>query len=273
MEEIDTMLKAVKYFGEVGIGVTAPQLFRADDRKIYVVKLQSNQIGSKVLANEFIAAKIGEIMGLCFPLSDVIEITEQTINQNPHLTELGIIAGRHFASQYLNHTEYLKKNNLNKAVNIPEMAGVILFDHMFHNHDRNKNTKNILLRKENTGFRIYAIDNSHLIRSGTWTLKTINALSGAIFSYYRQSYGLLLNSYLCSQDFLPYIEKVANISNEDIENLVQEIPREWLPDSAERQAFQEFIIIRTGMVEKIWDVLCNHIPKSRGGRQWWYSKE
>lgn len=267
------MLRAVKHFGEVGIGVTAPQLFRADDRKIYVVKLQSHQIGSKVLANEFIAAKIGKIMGLCFPFSDVIEITEQTINQSPHLTKLGIIPGRHFASQFLNHTVYLRKNNVKKAVNVLEMAGVILFDHMFHNPDRNNNTKNILLRKENTGFRIYAIDNSHLVRSSKWTLKTINTLSEAIFTYYRQSYGLLLNNYLCPQDFLPYIEKVANISDKDIENLVQEIPGEWLPDSEERQALQEFIIIRKGMVEKIWDVLCNHIPKSRGGRQWWHSKE
>jgi hypothetical protein len=267
------MLKAVKYFGDVGIGVTSPQLFRADDRKIYVVKLQYGQLGSKVLANEFIAAKIGGIMGLCFPFSDIIEITEEIISQSSHLTRLGAIPGLHFASRFLNHTEYMKKNNLNKAVNTLEMAGVILFDHMFHNSDRNNNTKNILLRKEHTGFRIYAIDNSHLIRSGKWTLKTINSLSGAIFPYCRQSYGLLLKDHLSPQDFLPYIEKVANISDEDIESLVQQIPGEWLPDSAERQALEKFITIRKGMVEKVWDVLCNHIPKSRGGRQWWHSKK
>jgi hypothetical protein len=265
------MLIAMKHFGNVGVGVTSPQLFRANDRNFYVVKLQNNLLGSKVLVNEFLAAKLGEIMGLCFPVSSSIEIGEETIQQSPQLQASGIVAGRHFASQYLNHTEYVGKNNLFKADNITEMAGILLFDYMFHNADRTNNKKNLLLRKDEAGCRIYAIDNSHLFRTARWTIAHLNSISRIIKPYYRYSYGLLLRDWLSPPHFLPYVKKVKEMSCESIHELVAKIPEEWLSDDAERQALIDYIILRRDMVEDIGEVLYKHIPMSRGGYQWWYS--
>jgi hypothetical protein len=264
------MLIAVKYLGNVGVGVTSPQLFRANDRKIYVVKLQNNRVSSKVLANEILAAKFGEIMGLCFPASGIIEITEKIVQENRQLIELGAISGLHFASRFLNRTEYVGKHNLDKAVNTVEMAGVILFDHMFHNSDRNSNRKNLLLRQEDDGYKIYAIDNSHLLGSGRWTLGSLNRLGLKINIYYRYCYGLLLKNRLSPQDFLPYLERITQLTDEHIENLVREIPNEWLPNESERQALTHYIKLRRDMVEEIGRKLYNHIPKARGGHQWWH---
>jgi hypothetical protein len=264
------MLIAVKYLGNVGVGVTSPQLFRADDKKVYVVKLQNNRVSSKVLANEFLAAKFGEIMDLCFPASDIINITEKTVQENRQLLELGVISGRHFASRFLNRAKYVGKNNLDKAVNIVEMAGVILFDHLFHNSDRNSNRKNLLLRQEAAGYKIYAIDNSHLFESGSWTLGSLNSLRSKINIYYRDCYGLLLRKCLSPQDFLPYLEKITQLTDEHIVNLVQEIPNEWLPEKSERQELIHYIKLRRDMVDKIREKLCNHIPEARGGHQWWH---
>ena len=164
------MLIAVQYIGSVGVGVTRPQFFRADDEQIYVVKLQNNRLGSKVLVSEFLAAKLGELMNLCFPTSAIILINEQTVQKNQSLIPPEISLGRHFASLYLTNTEYVGKHNIYQAINTAEMAGVLLFDHMFHNADRADNRKNLLLRQEDDGYKIYAIDNSHLFRSGRWTL-------------------------------------------------------------------------------------------------------
>jgi len=262
------MLLAVEYLGSVGVGVTGPQFFRADDGKIYVVKLQNNRLGSKVLVSEFVAAKFGEIMGLCFPSSGIIEINEQILQQSQCLTTPEISLGRHFASLYLEHTEYVGKHNLYQGINTAEMAGVLLFDHMFHNPDRAKNRRNLLIRQEDDGYKIYAIDNSHLFRSGRWTLESINSLGTKIKPYDRYSFGLLLRDYLSPQDFLPYLEKVATIRDEDIEAIVREIPDEWLPNRAERQGLANHIKIRCAMAEKIWDILCKYIPKVRGGSRW-----
>lgn len=261
------MLIAMKHFGNVGVGATLPQLFRANDRNFYVVKLQNNQLGSKVLANEFLAAKLGEILGLCFPAGRSIQIEKETIRQSWKLRELGIAAGRHFASQYLNHTEYLCENNLLKATNITEMAGTLLFDYMFHNADRTNNKKNLLLRKEETGYKIYAIDNSHLFRSARWTVDHLNNIARIIRVYCRCSYGLLLRNWLSPVDFLPYVKKVQEISYKTIQKVVAEIPEEWLPDDKERQVLIHYIVLRKDMAEDICEVLYKQIPKSRGGYQ------
>lgn len=258
------MLIAVEHLGKVGVGVTSPHFFRADDGNIYIVKLQNNRLGPKVLANEFLAAKLGEFLGLCFPPTDIIEINEQTLLQDPYLSESCISLGRHFASRYLDNSVYVDKDNLGKAVNIAEMAGVILFDHMFLNADR-ASKKNLLLRQEDTGYKIYAIDNSHLFQSGKWSAKSLNILGTKKKVFERYSFKTLLSDYLSPQDFLPYLGKIEKISDEQIDKLVHEIPAEWLPDEAERQALAHFIKLRRNMAEQIWEKLCRHIPKVHGG--------
>jgi len=262
------MLIAEEYLGSVGVGVTSPQFFRAHDGKVYVVKLQNNRLGPKVLVNEFIAAQFGEIMGLCFPTSGIIEINEQTLQENQCPMTPEISLGRHFASLYLEHTEYVGKHNLHQGMNTAEMAGVLLFDHMFHNPDRAKNRRNLLIRQEDAGYKIYAIDHSHLFRSGRWTLESLNSLGTKMKPYARYSFGMLLNDYLSPQDFLPYLKKVATISNNDIETIVEKIPDEWLPDKPERQGLAHHLKIGCDMAEKIWDTLCGYIPKARGGYRW-----
>lgn len=266
------MLIAVEYLGSVGVGVTGPQFFRADDEKIYVVKLQNNPLGPKVLVNEFLAAKFGTIMDLCFPPGGIIEINKQTLqkSQCPMTPEISL--GHHFASLYLEHTEYVGKHNLSQGINIGELAGVMLFDHMFHNTDRVNNKRNVLMRQEDAGYKIYAIDNSHLFRSGRWTFESLTSLDTRIKPYYRYLFGILLKDYLSPQDFLPYLKKVAIISNEDIETIVAEIPEEWLPDKPERQELVRHIKMQRDMTEKIWDTLCGYIPKARGGYRWLYGR-
>lgn len=259
------MLTAVEYLGNVGIGVTAPHFFRANDEKIYVVKLQNNKLGPKVLVNEWIAAKFGHSMGLCFPKSDIIMVNKQFPENNSCSTVPPITLGPQFASQYLEHTEYIGKHNIANVINITDMAGVILFDHMFHNADRANNRKNIFIRQEENGRRIYAIDHSHLFRSGRWTIPSLTNLMPRIKSYCHYSFGLLLRDYLSANDFLPYLEKLAKCSNENIEQIIADIPSEWLPDNSERQTLVSYIKMRFDMTENIWKFLCNYIPRSRGG--------
>jgi hypothetical protein len=259
------VLTAIEHVGAVGVGATSPQYFRASDNKLYIVKLQSNKLGPKVLANEYLAVRLGQLIGLCFPPGGIIGIGEELLQKYPCLLAEGATSGRHFASQYLSDTEYLVKENIDKASNLTEMAGIILFDHLFHNADRCCNKKNLLLRRENQICKIYAIDNSHLFRVGKWTIKSLHKLSTSKKVYHHRHYGLLLKNCLYPHDFLPYLKKLNALSDELIENLVSEIPVEWLPDRAERAALTQHIRIRRNLAEELWHKLCKHIPQERGG--------
>lgn len=265
------MLVAIEYLGKVGVGVTLPQFFRAHDGNIYVVKFQNTRLGSRVLVSELFAAKLGKLMGLCFPPSDIIELDNTLLAAEPYLQDIGLEPGKYFASRYLACAEYLGRDRLTTVVNIADIAGVILFDHMFHNADRAKNQKNLLLRLENEHYIIYAIDNSHLFRSSRWTIESLENLGTKIKIYYYQHYRKLLKDLLNPKDFLPYVESARAITDAQIDCIVKEIPGEWLPEASDRLALAAYAKLRRDMAEEVFDKLLRCIPRSRGGRKWLFS--
>ena len=257
------MLVAVKYLRPVGLGVTSPQLFRASDGQIYVVKLQNNRLGPKVLANELLGARFGELLGLCFPPSSIIELDEQVLNSSRRLKMAGVGPGLHFASQCLSDVRYLSPDNLSKAVNRKEMAGVMLFDHLFHNLDRTLNRRNLLLRREADGYRIYAIDNSHLFRRGRWTQESLAKLGPEIKINRYRCYGTLLKHFFQPDWFDEYVTKINKLSDQYLHQLIAEIPWEWLPHAGDRQALERFLITRRDMTTEIAGCLAAQIPNKK----------
>lgn len=254
------MLIALEYLGSVGIGVTSPQLFRANDGKLYVVKLQNNRLGTKILVNEYVAWWFGQYMGLCFPPSGLIKIDEQVLRNNRKLRLAKISHRLHFASQYLHKNRYVGKSELQNAANKQAMAGVMLFDVMFHNIDRSKNRKNLLVCREEANNVLYAIDNSHLFIRGRWSIQSLKKLSERIVINQWRAYGWLLNHFLVAEDFSPYVAKVKSIKDEDLDFLIASIPEEWLPLPSEREALREYMMIRRNLIDDIMAALYRLIP-------------
>jgi len=258
------MLMALEYLGSVGVGVTSPQLFRANDGKVYVVKLQNNCMGPKVLVNEYVASWFGTYMGLCFPPSGLIEIDQQVLQEKRRFRRRVIKPGPHFASQYLHRNRYVTRHDLQKASNKTAMAGIILFDHMFHNIDRTKNRKNLLVCHEDAVYMLYAIDNSHLFVRGRWNAESLEKLAGKITINHWRTYGWLLKHFLERSDFIPYATKVKSLGQHKLAALVQSIPEEWLPKSKEREALLSYMNTRCLMVDEIVSKLCQSIPDING---------
>ena len=57
-------------------GGAQSQLMLGADGKLWVVKFQNNPQGVRVLANELIATRLAEAVGLTVPATDVVEVTE-----------------------------------------------------------------------------------------------------------------------------------------------------------------------------------------------------
>jgi len=251
---------AIAYLGPMGCGATRPQLFRADDGKVYVVKLQSNRLGPKVLANEALAAALGRHLQLPFPPSGVIRIAATALAGSRKGVGDRITAGLHFASEFLPRCKYVCRHNLSKAQNKTEMAGVILFDHLLNNLDRTLNRKNLLLHPEGAGYKLYAIDNTHLFKRGKWAAGDLYRQRDEIKVNYRRTFGWLLKYFLTPDDFAPYVARVKGLSDADIAAAVDAIPLEWLPDQNEREVLAEFIGYRRDLAEKVADRLTALIP-------------
>lgn len=242
------MYRALQYLGPVGLGATAPQLFRAEndkgDVKVCVVKLAANRLGAKVLVNELVAAQFGKWLNLCFPPGGIIDISPDIIGNSRRLKTAKVAPGWHFACEYLQGAGYVSKYSLHRAVNKEQMAGVMLFDHLFHNPDRTENRKNLLIRREAAGYKLYAIDNSHLFRRGKWTISMLQALTDTITLNYRRSYGVLLKYYLRPDHLFAYAAAVEKLDETQLVAFTDSIPAGWLPEKTERQALLAFIAAR-----------------------------
>lgn len=253
------MLTAVSYLKPVGRGVTAPHLFSADDGESYVVKFQSNKLGPKVLVNEWLAARLGQRWQLCFPPSDMMALSQDVIGQG-HLS-YRVQPGVHFASQFIHGCRYLNRFLLHRAVNKAEMAGVILFDHLFHNVDRTRNPRNLLAKQTTTGWRIYAIDHSHLFIRGKWTPDSLEKLVEKVMINNQRFFGALLRRYLQADDFLPFLQAIETTTDADFAAIVNEIPREWLPGDEERELLIRWLSRRRGYAPDIVEQLCRLISR------------
>lgn len=255
------MLNAVQYLGPVGIGATSPQLMKGDDGKIYIVKLQNNRLGAKVLANELLATRYGEELNLCFPPGGMISLTADFIKRNLFLYLNRVKPGIHYACLYFKHTRYVDRPHLFKAINKEQMAGVMLFDHLFHNLDRTWNRRNLLIRREEAGYVLYAIDNSHLFKRGVWTIRTLEKLSQEIEINKRRCYGLLLKHFFTREHLESYVQKIKQLADDQLSSIVAGIPVEWLPDKNERQALLQYLIVRRDMTDEIAAKLCECMKK------------
>lgn len=253
-------LTAIAYIGSMKLGATSPQLFRGSDQQLYVVKLLGNKVGPKALANEFLAAELGEQLGLCFPVSGIISIDEKLLTKNRRLRKAGVVAGPHFACKYISKTFYVDRTSLNRVVNKAEMAGVMLFDHLVHNVDRTVNRKNLIIRREAAGYHMYAIDHSHLFKRGRWTMAQLAALENDLSVNTRRTYGLLLKYFLQPDDFLPYAQAISQWSDEYLSQTVAAIPEQWLADQGERQALLKHLLCRRNQINQIMASLTRLIP-------------
>src|SRR5260221_1756896 len=121
-------------------GGAQSHLMRADDGHYYVVKFQNNPQHVRVLANELLATRLAERIGLPVPHADVIEVDAWLIAQTQELhvqmgsKTSGCQPGLQFASRYAVDPltgqvfDYLPEAMLERVRNLEAFAGMLAFD-------------------------------------------------------------------------------------------------------------------------------------------------
>src|SRR5436309_3310358 len=139
-------LSAVRHIRRLA-GGTQPQLVRASDGKLYVAKFKNNPRHIRVLANEFVATRLGLWLGLPMPQVEMIEVSEWLVAKSPELSiEIGdtvvpCSTGLQFASPYVGGLEQncvldsVPANMLDVVVNRVDLARVLVFDKWAGNCD------------------------------------------------------------------------------------------------------------------------------------------
>src|SRR5438270_7278259 len=122
-------VQAVQHVRRMRGGAQA-HLMRADDGHFYVVKFQNNPQHLRVLANEYLATRLAEALGLPVPATEVVEVNEWLISNTPELeietagTSVRCHAGLQFGARYVctpaegQVFDYLPESMLAKVKNV-----------------------------------------------------------------------------------------------------------------------------------------------------------
>lgn len=217
-------------------GGAQSHLMRADDGDYYVVKFQNNPQHVRVLANDFMASRLAERIGLPVARAEMIEVDSWLIEHTP---ELNIqLAGRtircepgvQFASRYVIDPaegtvfDYLPEPTLSQVRNLKDFAGMLLIDKWTCNANGRQAAfwKRARERKYTASF----IDQGYCFNAAEWNFPD-SPLRGI---YLRNEVYQWVRDW---DDFEPWLGKLEGLDPNIIGEIAGRIPPEWYESDAD----------------------------------------
>ncbi len=226
------------------------------DGKLWVVKFQNNPQHLRVLANELIATRIAEAVGLTVPASDVVEVTEWLVRNTPEMTvHLGrgeiarCAAGLQFGSAFVGGlmpgqvVDYLPESQMDEVRNLAEFAGMLCVDKWAGNCNGRQAV--FERRPRERKYRAAFIDQGFCFNAGEWTFPDA-ALRGV---FARNQVYLRVTGW---DSFEPWLSRVEDFAAEKLWAIAECVPPEWYGgDTAVLERLMETMLLRRGRVREL----------------------
>jgi hypothetical protein len=235
-------------------GGAQSHLMRADDEQYYVVKFQNNPQHVRVLANEFLAARLAERVGLPVPRGEVIEVGEWLIANTPELhvqlagTKSPCRPGLQSGSRYAVDPrvgqvfDYLPEEVLPRVRNLDAFAGVLALDKWTCNAN---GRQAVFCRKaRERSYSAVFIDFGHCFNHGEWTFPD-SPLRGvyAWNNVYERVTGW--------RAFEPWLDAIEHFDADYAFRAAEEIPPEWYGDADALESLIAQLMVRRERVREL----------------------
>lgn len=236
-------------------GGAQAQLMRCADGGYYVVKFQNNPQGVRILANELLAVRIAERLGLPTPPAAVVEVRQTLIqNSDDMVIQLGrgrapYTPGAQFGSRYPGSPaecavyDFLPEEALREVANLDDFWGMLVFDKWTCNTN---GRQAIFFRKAGeTHYRVWMIDNGFCFNAGEWNFPDA-PLRGlyARHRVYEKVHGI--------DAFEPWLARVEKMDASAIGDMASGIPPEWYNSSYEAlEKLVEHLVRRRKLVREL----------------------
>jgi hypothetical protein len=233
--EAPNPIQAVQHVRKMRGGAQA-HLLRASDNHYYVTKFQNNPQAIRILANEYLATKLGLALGLPIPEVAIIEVSEWLIQNSPDLKiDLGTksvscASGLQLGSRYVADPletavfDYLPEAMLSRIANWQDFPRVLAFDKWTGNSDGRQSVF-VKQPKQHTYQAIF-IDQGYCFNAGEWDFPD-SPLRG---TYARNS---VYDHVTGWEAFEPALSRIEQIGQETIANIAHEIPSGWYEHNSE----------------------------------------
>lgn len=237
-------------------GGAQSQLMLGADSNLWVVKFQNNPQHRRVLANELIATRLAEAIGLTVPKSDVIEVSEWLVHNSPGMTvDLGkgqqelCAPGLQFGSQFVGGlmpgqvVDYLPEPQMEEVRNLPEFAGILALDKWTGNCNGRQAV--FERRPREKKYRAVFIDQGFCFNAGEWTFPD-SPLRG-VFPR-NQVYARVIGW----SSFEPWLSRIEEFAADKLWAVAEQVPPEWYGgDLATIERLMEQLLMRRARVREL----------------------
>lgn len=233
-------------------------LLGCDDGFHYVVKFRENPQHRRILINEWVAAQFLSYLGVTAPETRLVELSpeflerEQGIELSFGQRKVRVQPGRHFGSRFPGNPateavyDYLPDKAFKEVVNIPDFAGVLVFDKWMSNAD---SRQAVFCRRRlrevwtgesglgnRKGFAALMVDHGFVFDGPRWEFSDA-PLHGPYVK------PLAYREIRSMEDFGPWLQRVESMPYEVFDRALASVPRDWFDgDQPELEA----------VFEKLW---------------------
>jgi len=241
-------------------GGAQSQLMLGADGKLWVVKFRNNPQHLRVLANEFIATRIAEAVGLTVPKCDVVEVSEWLVRHSAGMVvEQGrgvreaCASGLQFGSQFVGGAvsqrgpgqvvDYLPEQQMDEVRNLREFAGMLVVDKWTGNCNGRQAV--FERRPRERKYRAWFIDQGFCFNAGEWTFP--DAPLRGVFARNRVYWNVR-----GWEDFEPWLGRVESFGADVLGRIMEEVPPEWYGgDVSDLERLMEKLLERRARVREL----------------------
>ncbi len=248
-------VKAIQHVRRMRGGAQG-QLMRADDGHFYVVKFQNNPQHVRVLANELLASRLAEEVGLPVAAPELVEVDAWLVRHTPELTiqlagrTLPCQPGMSFGSRYVVDPvdeaaqvfDFLPEEMIGRVKNLGAFAGMLALDKWTCNANGRQATfwKRVRDRKYTVTF----IDQGYCFNAGEWSFPD-SPLRGV---YGRNSVYAGVTGW---ESFEPWLTRIEEMKEESLWALADTVPAEWYGNRDDMERLIERLIARRSRVREL----------------------
>ena len=237
-------------------GGAQSQLMLGADGKLWVVKFQNNPQHIRVLANELIATRLAQAVGLTVPETDVVEVTDWLVRNTldmqvdlPRGVKARCAAGLQFGSQFVGGlmpgqvVDYLPEAQLDEVRNLAEFAGMLCVDKWTGNCNGRQAVFERRARERK--YRATFIDQGFCFNAGEWTFPD-SPLRGV---YARNSVYARVTGWA---SFEPWLSRLETLDEAKLWAVAEAVPPEWYGgDPGELEGLMASLLKRRGRVREL----------------------
>lgn len=239
-------------------GGAQSHLMRAADGYYYVVKFLNNPQHPRVLANEWLAARLARGLGLPVPEIALIEVSPQLVDRSPGLilriagALVPCASGLQFGSRlptadpHAPIYDYLPGPGLELVANLADFIGMLAFDKW----TCNCNGRQVIFCRSHPRqrLRVYMVDQGFCFNAGEW-----NFPDSPLRGVYNRNFAYAGVTGWAA--FEPWLGRLESFDEEAIYAAGEEMPPDWYGDWDELRRLLDRLIRRRARVrELVWAV-------------------